>query len=209
MNDQPLDLEDVDDVLEYLSSAIEATHAALDHGISLADSKFSDLPHDPYLWAHIARYGARLHLNTADPTEWQMGRSLPNSGIEVVRMPLLIRVLKAQSDNPPHPGYTAARRRYYTQGAQRLPLSWGNVVIPDEPNFILDWAVDQQREISLALSKPLGLWKYKQAPKLEWRRRIVMASDGQGLRFDPTEENGEILVESIIDPAEAETWQEL
>ena len=38
---------------------------------------------------------------------------------------------------------------------------------------MVDWALGEEREVLLALSKPIGLWKYRGAPKVEWRRPVV------------------------------------
>lgn len=196
-------LDDPEQVLAYLSSPIRAIRDALDHGVSLADSMFSDLsPLDPHLWAHIARYGACQHLGQLEPDGWERGRDLPNSGIEVVRGPLVLRTLKAQGSDPPHPGSNLARRLFWTQGRQmRLPLSLGGTLFPEGANYILDWTVDRERVISLALSKPVGIWRYRGTPKLEWRRPVRI-TDGEELRFVPADED--LSVEPAFDPGEFE-----
>jgi hypothetical protein len=197
------DLDDPEQVLAYLAVPIRAVHDALDHGVSLADSKFSDMAHDPYLWTHIARYGACQRLAQAEPEGWKNGRRLPNSGIEVTRGPLVLRTLKAQGSDPPHPGGNLARRAFWTQARQmRLPLSYEGAPFPDGANYILDWTVNRERVLSFALSKPVGIWKYRGEPKLEWRRSVRITDDAD-LRFVPTDEDG-LDVEPTFDPGEFE-----
>jgi hypothetical protein len=196
-------LDDPEQVLDYLAAPIRAIRDAIDHGVSLADSKFSDMSFDPYLWAHIARFGACQRLAEIEPDGWEHGRDLPNSGIEVRRGPLVLRTLKAQSDDPPHPGGNAARQAFWTQAQQlRLPIWLGGALFPVGANFILDWMVDRQRVISLALSKPIGVWKYRGAPKLEWRRPVGI-TDGEDLRFVATDED-DLNIEPTFDPGEFE-----
>jgi hypothetical protein len=196
-------LDDPEQVLTYLTVPIRAIRDALDHGVSLADSMLGGLlPFDSHLWAHIARYGACQHLAQVQPDGWECGRKLPNSGIEVICSPLVLRTLKAQGSDPPHPGGNLARRMFWTQGQQmRLPLSLGGVRFPEGANFILDWTVNRERVIALALSKPIGTWKYRGTPKLEWRRPVRIA-DGEDLRFVPTDED--LSVEPAFDPGEFE-----
>jgi len=196
-------LDDPEQVLAYLTAPIRAIHNALDHGVSLADSKFSDLsPFDPYLWAHIARFGACQHLAQVRPAGWNRGRDLPNSGIEVTCGPLVLRTLKTQGSDPPHPGGNYARRQFWTQGRQmRLPLSYQGVLFPEGANYILDWTVDRERVIALALSKPIGIWKYRSTPRLEWRRPVRI-TDGEDLKFVPADED--LSVEPAFDAGEFE-----
>jgi hypothetical protein len=68
-------------------------------------------------------------------------------------------------------------------------------------NYILDWTVDRERVISLALSKPVGIWRYRGTPKLEWRRPVRI-TDGEELRFVPADED--LSVEPAFDPGEFE-----
>jgi hypothetical protein len=193
------DLEEPEQVLTYLASAIRAIKGGLDHGVSMADSFFADgLMRDPWLWAHLARYGARSHLAGLEPEDWEPGRELANSGLEIKRMPLVLRTLKARGEGPPNPGTNAARRGYWSQ-SPRLPLKLGDALMPEGANFILDWSVNKERQLFLALSKPIGIWKYGQTPKLEWRKGFE--DDDEGLRFIPSDEEA-LPIEDVFDTSE-------
>jgi hypothetical protein len=195
-----VDLDQPEQVLTYLAPPIRAIHDALDHGASLADSMCNDLPHDPHLWAHLARFGACQYLAGLQLDGWSRGRELPNSGIEVARGPLVLRALKCQDGDPPHPGGNRARRAFWMQGAEQLRLALGvdGVRFPVGANYILDWTVGERRVISLALSKPTGVWKYRGRPKLEWRRPVRITDDD--LKFVPPDED--VLVEPTFDSSE-------
>ena len=157
-------LDEPEDLLSYLAEPIRALHEGLDKGVSLADGKMSDLPEDRILWAHLVRLGARMHLGTLEPEEWKLGRDLPNAGIELVRGPIVFRALKSQQGDPPHPGWSRSRKQFWSQQGT-LPLVVNGVVMPQGANLILDWHVSQAREVLVALSKPVGVWKYRGAPK--------------------------------------------
>lgn len=135
-----------------------------------------------------------------EPQGWERGRRLPNSGIEVRRGPLVLRALMTQGGDPPHPGGSFARRDFWAQARQmRLPIVLGEIQFPPGANYILDWTVDRQRVISLALSKPVGVWKYRGKPQLDWRR-LVDVTDGEELRFVPADED--VTVELTFDAGE-------
>jgi hypothetical protein len=197
----PDDLDDPEQVLAYLEPPIRAVHASLDHGVSLADAKMSDLDFDPHLWAHLVRYGARQRLLTLDPDDWHLGRELRNSGIEVVRGPLVVRTLKSQGDDPPSPGTSHAKMGFWSQRQTRLALVVDGVVFPNGANLILDWSATVEREIRLALSKPYAPWNYRRMPRIQWRRRVLIV-EGEELRFDSAEED--IDVQPRFDPDEIE-----
>jgi len=201
-------LEDPKQVLTYLTPAILAVRTGLDHSVSLADSFFAtnELPFDPWLWSHVARFGTSVHLRKEEPKnepkEWERGRILANSGIELKRMPLVLRVLKARGDGPPHPGLSLAKKLFYSRnGFPRLPITVGGAIIPEVANYILDWATNKERELFLALSKPTGIWQYGQRPKLEWRRAFTQP-EGEDLRFIPGEDD--LPTEDVFDPSEFE-----
>jgi hypothetical protein len=196
------DLNDPEQVLAYLATPIRAVRDALDHGVSLADTMLSGMKYDPYLWTQIVRYGACQHLAGIDPEGWQRGRELPNNGLEITRGPLVLRTLKAQGSDPPHPGRNLARRAFWTQ-QMRLPLVFEGIAFPvSGANYILDWTVGRERVLSMALSKPIGIWKYRNQPKLEWRR-AVRITDDEGLRFVPADED-DLNVEPTFEPGEFE-----
>ncbi len=196
------DLNEPEQVLLFLSGAVRSVRDGLDHGISLADQKMSDLDWDDLLWAHLVRHGARTYLGSLTPSDdWELGRELKNSGIEIVRSPIVFRTLKAQAGEPPHPGHSDARRGFWSQQLS-LGLVLNGVEFPaGGANLILDWTVGPKREIRLALSKPKGIWVYHGSPKLEWRRSVIV-QEGQPLRFEPAEED--VLVEPRFDLTELE-----
>jgi hypothetical protein len=202
MNTLP-DLNDPEKVLEYLAEPIRAVRDGLDHGVSLADQKMSDMQWDSHLWAHLVRHGCRSYLRELPEVDgWRLGRELKNSGIEVVRGPIIFRALKSQAGTAPNPGSSVARRYFWSQIQLALPLQIDGVASPsDGANLILDWAIGAQRDVTLALSKPVGVWPYQGTPKLEWRRTVIV-QDGAALRFDPAEED--VMVEPRFDLTEIE-----
>jgi len=197
MNVTP-DPDQPEDVLAYLADGVRAVRDALDEGISFADGILSALPLDPYLWAHLVRYQARAVLTGLEPETWSLGRDLRNSGIEIARGPFTVRALKSQGGGPPHPGGSGARRSFWGQ-QMALPFDGNEGAVG--ANLILDWDAGLDREILLGLSKPIGIWKYRGIPKLEWRRPVEVGEDTE-LRFTPGEED--VDVEPRFDLTELE-----
>ncbi len=194
-----IDLEEPEQVLEYLGPMLHDVYEAIDHGVSLAESKMSDLSPDAFLWAHMVRFGARQWLDRTEATDWEQGRNLANSGIELRRTPLVVRVVKALDGGPPHPGVSGRKRAFWMQQNERLPLAFGKVAMPKVCNFLLDWNVGASQDIELALSKPNGEWRFKDNPRLAWRRQVVLTKQGQ--RFSSPEER-DLDVAAVIDEAE-------
>ena len=124
-------------------------------------------------------------------------------GIEIRRLPCIVRVLKAQGDGPPPPGISHRRQDFYAQIAPRLPYPWEDLEVAgrEGPNLIVDWAINDRREISLHVSKPNGSWSYAQEHKLEWRREIMI--EGDMPKFIGTEEK-DIPIEIVVDATELE-----
>ncbi|HUY63993.1 MAG TPA: hypothetical protein VMV14_05700 [Acidimicrobiales bacterium] len=60
----------------------------------------------------------------------------------------------------------------------------------DGTNLILDWEATSERAILLALSLPLGVWKHKGQPSIDWRRPVQL--DDTGLRFESSDEGLEV-----------------
>jgi hypothetical protein len=177
-------LNDPDDLLAYLSRPLRAIRDGYDHGASYADTILGQRsPHDDHFWAHAARWQARQYLDTATKEGWQLGRQLPNTGVELRCGPTVLRVLRRYQGGPPPPGSSKARLGYYAQEYTPEPvlaLVWSDgVQLPDSCNLIVDWALGKNKHLSLALSKPIGVWKFKGQPKLEWRREVF---------FDPADE---------------------
>lgn len=190
-----------DGVLRYLAGPIRSIREALDEGVALADTIFgtNGLDYDPHLWAHIVRCKAhqKLHKLTKDD-HWSPGQPLPNSGIEVVKGGFRVRTLKRQGENPPAPGHNRSRKEFWGQGRQKqdqyhqLRISGWSLAAAESfegANLILDWAVDDDRSVLLALSKPVGLWAYRGQPKLEWRQPVPLDAD-MGMVFEPADEDG-------------------
>src|SRR3712207_5929472 len=94
------DLDSPAAALQHLADPLRAIRDCLDDAVSFADS-FMGLPENPYdahMWAHLVRYRARNEVAKLGDDTWQLGRSLPNSGIEIACNPLLVRVLKTQGN---------------------------------------------------------------------------------------------------------------
>ncbi len=211
MKTTPRELRDPDHVLQYLSSLLRVVHAGLDSGISLADQWFGSMKYeyDSMLWCFIVRYGADCYMRDLPPADdWEIGRELPMRGIQVYRLPLVVRVLKAQGDGPPPPGPSHRRQAYYSQQWQ-LPGPWETVevLMPEGPNHILDWSVNADRtKIALHLSRPNGVWRRREDQKLDWRREVIVGADDTP-RFIGTEER-DIEIGAVIEETELGTGSE-
>lgn len=190
--------DEPEQILAFLGEAIRGLRDALEDGASFADSVMDGSPSDPYLWAHLVRYRARMKLEEHETQSWALGRHLRNSGIEIVQEPVVMRALKSQGDAPPNPGPSRARRSYWTQQLT-LPFDVHEAGSASGANLVVDWALGEKREMLLALSKPIGLWKYRGAPKLEWRLPVVFVDDKE-LSFQPGDED--VAVEPVFDLTE-------
>lgn len=188
------------EILDYLADPLCALRDAFDDGVSYAALTMEGRPSDPYLWAHLARYQAFHFLSSQNRIGWELVR-LPNSGIQVTKGPLVARALKRLGDGPPPPGHSGARRGFYGQRA--LPLIWNGALTPEAgANLIVDWNADPKtHEVTLALSKPLGQWRFQGVPKLEWRVFVDFSDDGHP-GFITSDEP---LDGSIFDPAELDS----
>lgn len=195
------DFSKPEDVLEWLSDPIRSIREGLDHGLSLAETKMEDLPAEPHLRAHLIRVGALMHLRDHPGEHWSIGRRLPLSGVEVTRDPFTMRVLCSQRGNPPSPGRSLARQRYWCQ----LSLFSDTEPITVGANLILDWSLDEDQRLVLALSKPVGVWPYEGKPRLEWRRAITEEA-GRGLRFAPADDNDIDFDLTEIEERDTDDW---
>jgi hypothetical protein len=188
-------LDDPESILDFLANPLRAVRDALDDGISFADTVLGGLKFDPHFWAHAVRYRAACNLACGQPLDWRITRPLPNSGIEIARDPIVFRTFKTHENVPPPPGTDRARRAFWTQRpvvVLSLPLQWGKVEVPvNGPNLLLDWNVDEERNLRLALSKPIGTWGYQGTPRLEWRRLVIFGSDDEP-RFPGGDEDVEV-----------------
>ncbi len=172
-------------IARYLSDVTAAVWTAFDFGRALADSFFEPdhHQHDPHMHAHLVRYGAVLELSKQNTNgEWGY-RRLRNSGIEVSKGPFVARVCKATKGNPQSPGRNHARQDFFQQLALPSLLLEG----AEPQNLILYWMVIDG-ELELGLCKPVGLWRFRGQPKLEWRQRLRY-DPYEGIGFVPTEQD--------------------
>jgi hypothetical protein len=171
------DLDQPEDVLKFLTDPLRSIYEGLDDGVSFAELTLAQLPRDAHLWSHLVRYQACHYLVGLGSKPWNLAK-LANSGMQISYGPIQVRVLKRLSDGPPHPGVSGARRDFY--GQQYLPLSWGDLTTPASgANLIVDWNADAAHHVTLALSKPIGTWKYQGQPKLAWRCWVPFDDNGQ------------------------------
>jgi len=163
-------------VLAFLAVPALALRDGLDDGVSFADTTLAGQPFDTYVWTTLARYRAGIRLKTASQeADWSV-RKLRNCGIEITRGSFTVRALRSLEAGPPHPGRNVARQQFYSQYVQQV-LPYPGDESGAGANLILDWMVGKDREVVLALSKPISVWKYKGQPELEWRRPLVFRED--------------------------------
>lgn len=202
-------LSDPADLLHYLSKPLRATRDALDHGVSYASTIVMDpSDDDDYYWAHAARWQARQYLAELPSDGWELGRLLPNTGIELRCGPVIVRVLRRYQNGPPNPGSSRARKGFYAQYTpeQVLSLEWPDgAQLSDNCNLIVDWALGRNRQVSLALSKPIGFWKFRGQPRLDWRRFVGFDPSDEP-RFETSDEDLEV---TRYDEAEIDADQDL
>jgi hypothetical protein len=174
----PLPLSnDPDAIIEYLKSPLRQLYLHLDDGVSFADGTLHELDFDPHMWAHLVRFKACYGLTKVKSDEWSMGPKTPNFGIRMCREPFVLKALMTQRDGPPSPGRNIARSDFYSQYQQ---MTFSTALIGGEAhaaNLIVDWTLDEDHKVQMALSKPAGTWLYQHAPKLEWRKLIEMGDD--------------------------------
>lgn len=169
-------------ILALLAEPAKELLVGLDDGVSFADLTMDRQPHDPYIWAILVRYRAcNVIAPKAKKRAWSF-RQLANCGLEFQHGPYRVRVLRSLDDNPPHPGRSTARQRFYKQDDQ-YQMSIFDLIdtMPDGTetndasigaNLIIDWTIGENREILMALSKTEGVWPYKGEPTIEWRKPI-------------------------------------
>jgi hypothetical protein len=198
-----LDANDPEAILTQLHEPIRALQHSMDDGVSFADGVMDEQPWNPHVWATLVRYRALNLLVAAEKDGWWLGSKLPNCGIAIQSGQLTGRLLKSQGGGPPAPGRNVARRRYWSQYRQLgLPLETNEPIDPSAgANLIFDWDVTEDREVLLALSKPVGLWKYRGEPELEWRLPIMIADTG--LSFEGRDDE-DVSVEPKYDLGELE-----
>lgn len=143
------------------------------------------------------RYLAAHRLHQAGHEGWEMGRKLRNSGMELRRGPVVMRVLKAQYGGPPHPGASLSRRGFYRQQLIPLPLDWEKVDVTEGAFLLIDWSMGEKREVLLGLSTPAGVWNFQGQPKTEWHMPVEFDSGGDP-KF-PTTLDEELYVTPIFE----------
>jgi hypothetical protein len=171
-------------ILAALAAPINATRKALDDGVSFADTTLDGQPRCPHTWATLVRYRARNHLIERRDSEaaWTL-KKLRNSGFAISLPPFAMRTLKSQKAGPPSPGRNLARQDYWQQVSQDSLFSDTDFDAGQAANLILDWTIGADRGVEVALSKPLGVWKYQGQPNIEWRRPVSFdASDNPVFR---------------------------
>lgn len=189
-------LNDPKAVLEYCDPALRVLRDALNHGVQVADSIvdewFSETFWDPCFWPYAVRRGVHTYISGLDPSDnWQLDQGLALSGIEMWCGDLVVRVWKRRSGGPPPPGSSHARKAFCRQLTLDLDGVGGT-------NFIADWDVNEQREVELFVSRPVGSWEYWEKAMLEWRCPVRFPDDG-ALAFPGTTQM-DVLTEHVIDP---------
>ncbi len=191
----PPDPHSPPEVLAYLQPVLQVAHDAIEHGMGVADSLagpqrletwFPNKCPDPWYWSHTLRCSALDYLSgiLCDGFDVCARRM---SGIDLIKVPCVVRVYKASGDGPPPPR-SATLLKYYSQLC--LPLD-----MPGAANYILDWQIGDGFPV-LALSKPSGGWRFWQSRRLEWRSAL---SFEDGVVKYRGEMEHELLVKDVID----------
>src|SRR5579859_5049934 len=118
-----IDPRDPETYRTYLTEPLRAAKDALEDGVSWAETVLHERPYNPWVWANLVRYHAYCRLAQPGIRDWSLTPGIPNSGIEITKGPLTVRVLKSLKEAPPNPGHSASRRAYYQQ--QCLELDYG------------------------------------------------------------------------------------
>ncbi len=188
---------DAEAVLASVRRLLVDYRRSLISSLSFADTLMRELPRDPYTWATLVRYWAwqEMKQRQALPDLGWSARRLACNGMEMTCGPYLVRPFKSIDAGPPAPGTSQVKDRYWRQ-ADRHDFEqgrlFGDASAPQGANLLLDWAVDDERDPVIALSKPVGTWRYRGKPQLEWRHTIRFGGgdDDSGLRWTPSEDDG-------------------
>ena len=188
-----------DDIVQILEKPLRAVRAALDHGVSFAETLAAEHAPNPHFYAHCIRMVARESLEKLQNDDWFLSGTSTNSSIQITQGLICFRVHMAQNGEPPHPGHSLARASFYEQ--ETLQLNGGAA----EPfsNLLLLYRITTQQGLVLELCKPMDAWRYGDPPILAWRRPVLFGTeDGEALRFQPAE--GDIAIEPrrFADPDE-------
>ena len=130
-----------------------------------------------------------------------MGKMLPNTGIEILCLPVRVKVLKSRNRSVPHPGRNISRRKYWSQkqSGASLPLIVSGVVTPPSPNLICHWR-HEGGKISLALAQTYQPWEIGEPAKVAWN--LELGDDLECLATFDADDGGDINIESLIDEDE-------
>jgi hypothetical protein len=194
-------LDDPTAVLEFLQAPLGRLYDCLDDGASWADTVMHGRTANGHLHSHLVRFHTRETFDIkADDEEaardWGLGRVLPNSGIEITRGVITVRALRSIGGAAPSPGRNRARRAYWSQHQQmRLPIDGEST---PGANLIADWTIGADHSPELALSKPMGIWRYRGTPQIEWRIPVAFDESGHAV-FQPADEDVSVGVEFALD----------
>jgi len=173
-----------DEIIRIFAEPLRAVRAALDHGVSFAETLAEEYGRDRHFYAHCVRKEARKYLKKLDKDGWFLSGPTANSAIQITQDFICCRVHMSQDGEPPHPGRSFARAGFYQQAAFRLNDGVAGPLV----NLLLYYRVTNQQALALELCKPLDVWGYGEHPRLAWRRPIHFgAEDGDPLKFQPAD----------------------
>ncbi|HEV8238117.1 MAG TPA: hypothetical protein VGS57_01970 [Thermoanaerobaculia bacterium] len=139
-------------------------HAALEHGVGLAQAFFEGRQLDPWLFAHIVRYGVLEHLPDAivNVDDYGVTRNAM-CGVEIHADGCSIRIWKkprAEDEYLQPPGESEVRQSFYWQ---QIPLPFAvEQQLPQPDNLAYVWEALPSGTMNLFLVKPSGIegiWK--------------------------------------------------
>lgn len=184
MKPTSVSLERAEEYLAHAALPLRAIYEAIDDGVMWArdveKTTYGNMKPNPWVFASLVRFRAcHILTNEAVHVGWEPADELPNCGIQVKCMPLVIRVVKSYMGGPSAPGMNRKRRLFWNQGQDPLTgLIWGNVAEPAEYRLLVDWGLNDLDQVSLAMSLPNGLWKHGQQPNVKWHRAVTFPEDG-------------------------------
>jgi hypothetical protein len=157
-----LNIPDKESVLSELSNLFPIVHSALNYAIFKTSEFFEQQEADQYkiinryLAPNLVRFYAIQALYNDNDGRFNVV-TVPNNGLYLVSNNYSIRILKSCNGQPPVPGHSIARQRYY----QQLPqLTFEFIEHPDKVddnvNLLILWEVTPTynlRRLSLACPK--------------------------------------------------------
>jgi hypothetical protein len=162
MNDTPATGATGSSKLDQLAPLSARVYAALEHGLELARGFFEGRRHDPWLFAHLVRYGVLEMLPDAmiEVDDYEIKRN-PMCGIEIVAAGSRIKLWKkpaAENKFLQPPGESEARQQFYWQ---QLTLPGVLSFSPSQDHLAYVWEPSPSG-VELFLVKPNGyddIWK--------------------------------------------------